>query len=104
MRKISALVAVIACLAAIVAATALASTPSVSWHIGTNKTVKIRKGQSVKWVWTGDAPHNVKGAGFSSKVFSKRGATFTHRFRSRGRFVIHCTIHPGAMKTIVRVS
>ena len=104
MRRLASLLAVTAVLAAIGVAAAFASTPTVSWHLGTSKTVKIRHGQSVKWVWTGDAPHNVKGKGFKSKTFSKKGASYTHRFTTKGSFTIVCTIHPGAMKTVVKVS
>ena len=71
---------------------------------GTSKTVKIRHGQRVTWVFAGDAPHNVKGKGFKSKTSGRKGFTYTHTFRSKGRFVITCTIHPGLMKTVVRVS
>ena len=104
MRKITALSAVAALIAAVAVTTALASTPSVTCRIGTNKTVKIRKGQSVKWVWTGDAQHNVKGKGFTSKASGKKGFTYTHRFTTKGSFTIVCVFHPGAMKTVVKVS
>jgi plastocyanin len=104
MRKLAVTLAIASLLAGLAAAAALATTPSVPWHLGTSKTVKIRHGGSVKWVWTGDAPHNVKGKGFKSPTHSTKGATFTHRFRTAGTFKIVCTIHPGAMKTIVKVS
>ena len=101
MRKITALLAVCALLAAIVATTAFAAT-SVSWKVGTNKTVKIRKGGTVKWVWADRQPHNVKGPGFTSPLKTKKGFTFSHRFNKRGTFRISCQVHAN-MKTTVKV-
>jgi plastocyanin len=104
MRKVIVTLALVALLAGIAAVTAFATIPRVSWHIGTNKTVRIHHGGKVTWVWTGDASHNVKGKGFKSGTHMRRGATYTHTFRSRGIFKIVCTFHPGLMKTIVKVS
>ena len=102
MRKLTALLAVTALVAAVVAAQAFAST-SVTWKVGTSKTVKIRKGGTVKWVWGDGSPHNVKGSGFKSKVLTGRGKSYSHTFRSRGTFKIICQIHPTTMKTTVKV-
>lgn len=102
MRKITALLAVLALVAALIATQAFAAT-AVTWKIGTNKTVKIRKGGTVKWVWGDGAPHNVKGSGFKSKVLSGKGKSYSHTFRSKGTFKIICQIHPTSMKTVVKV-
>jgi plastocyanin len=102
MRKITALLAVLALVAALVATQAFAAT-AVTWKIGTNKTVKIRKGGTVKWVWGDGSPHNVKGSGFKSKVLSGKGKTYSHTFKSKGTFKIICQIHPTSMKTVVKV-
>jgi plastocyanin len=103
MRRISLVLVVLALAAAIAAASAFAAT-STPWKIGTNKTVKIRKGGTVKWVWADGAPHNVKGPGFKSRVMSGKGRAYSHRFGKRGTFKIVCEIHPGSMKTTVKVS
>ncbi len=103
MRRISLVFVVLALAAAVVAASAFAAT-STPWKIGNNKTVKIRKGGTVKWVWADSAPHNVKGPGFKSRVMSGKGKAYSHRFLKRGTFKIVCEIHPGSMKTIVKVS
>ena len=103
MRKLIALGAVIALVAALVAAQAFAAS-NVSWKVGTNKTVKIRKGGTVKWIWADGQPHNVKGPGFKSKVVSGKGKSYSHRFRSKGTFKIICQVHPTTMKTTVKVS
>src|SRR5207248_2237485 len=104
MRKLIATLSVVSLLAGLLAFTAFASTPRVTWKVGTNKTVKIRHGQRVTRVWGGDAKHNVKGRGFKSRSSSRRGFTYTHTFRTKGKFTIVCTFHPGLMKTVVKVS
>jgi len=101
MRKMSALIAAIALLAAIAAASAFAAT-NVTWKVGTNKTVHIKKGGTVKWVWSDRQPHNVKGPGFHSKLISKKGFTYSHRFTKKGTFRISCQVHAN-MKTTVKV-
>jgi plastocyanin len=102
MRRFASLFVIAALVAGVVAATAFAATP-VTWKVGTNKTVKIRKGAAVKWIWGDGAPHNVKGSGFKSKVLTGKGKTYSHTFRTRGTFRIICQIHPTTMKTVVKV-
>ena len=103
MRKFSLLLAALALVAALAATQAFAAT-GVTWKVGTKKTVKIRKGGTVKWVWGDSAPHNVKGPGFKSSVKTGKGKSYSHRFRSKGTFKIICQIHPTTMKTTVKVS
>jgi plastocyanin len=103
MRRLASLLLIAALLAGVLAATAFAAT-NVSWKVGTSKTVKIRKGGTVKWIWADRSPHNVKGPGFKSKVLTGKGKTYSHRFRSKGTFKIICQIHPTTMKTVVKVS
>jgi plastocyanin len=104
MRKLTALLAVAALLAAIGAVSAFGATKTVKWHVPTTSTVKIAKGGTVKWVWTDGAPHNVKGSTFKSKTIAKKGFAYSHRFRSKGTFKIICQVHPTTMKTTVKVS
>jgi plastocyanin len=103
MRKLYALLAIAALLAAIGAATAFGST-GVKWKTHTSTTVKIRKGGTVKWVWADSEIHNVKGPGFRSKSVARKGTVYPHTFKSRGTFKIICEVHPTTMKTIVKVS
>ncbi len=102
MRKYLALLAAVALLGAL-AATSLAATRTVKlgddWFVsarGTHSAV-IRKGSTVKWVWTGHRRHNVTGESgpvtFHSR--SKGSGTFSKRFTRRGLYTIVCTIHPG---------
>src|SRR5689334_22451895 len=100
MRRLASLFVIVALLAAVTATAAYAAT-GVSWKIGTNKTVTIKKGGVVKWTWADSAPHNVKGKGFTSKTVSKKGFTYSHRFKTKGTFKIICQIHPTSMKTTV---
>jgi plastocyanin len=104
MRKLIALLAVAAVIGAVLAVQAFASTTTVSWKVPTNKTVKIHRGSTVKWVWADGAPHNVKGPGFSSGAATTRPHSYKHTFRKSGTFKIICQVHPTTMKTIVKVS
>jgi plastocyanin len=104
MRRLAPLLVIAAILASVLAVSAFAATSSTSWKVPTNKTVKIRKGGTVKWVWGDGQPHNVKGPGFKSKVLTGKGKSYSHRFGSKGTFKIICQIHPTSMKTTVKVS
>jgi plastocyanin len=103
MRKFTALFAVLALVAAIVAAQAFAAT-NVAWKVGANKTVKIGKGGTVNWIWSDGQPHDVKGPGFKSKIMTGKGKSYSHRFGTKGTFKIVCQVHPTTMKTIVKVT
>ena len=104
MRKLTALFAAsVVAIAAFFAVQAFAAT-SVSWKVGTKKTVSIKRGGTVKWVWSDNQTHNVKGPGFTSKLSSMKGFTFSHKFGKKGTFTIVCGIHGSSMKTKVKVS
>ena len=103
MRPVLATTAVVALLA-LGAVSAFGGTTTVKWKLPTSSTVKIKKGSSVKWVWTDSLAHNVKGPGFTSKTSSKKGFAYTHRFTKAGTFKVICTIHGSSMKTTVKVS
>jgi plastocyanin len=98
-------------IAAAAAVPALAGTKDVK--IGDNyfvsrsndATVTISRGSSLKFLWRGSAPHNVKklrgpGASFNSPV--KVGGSWTHKFTRGGTYRLVCTIHSG-MKLTVKV-
>jgi plastocyanin len=105
MRKSLVVLAVAGLLLGIAAVAASGSAPTAKWHLPTKSTVKIHRGGSVKWVWTGDGlDHNVKGPGFKSATSSKKGFSYTHKFDKKGTFTIVCGIHGSAMKTTVKVS
>src|SRR4051794_9088138 len=104
MRKFITTLVVVGLLAGIAAIAASASTPRVTWKVGASKTVTIRHGGKVTWVWAGDAQHNVRGKGFHSGFHTKKGTTYSHTFKSKGSFKIVCDVHPGSMKTVVKVT
>jgi plastocyanin len=60
-------------------------------------TVTVSKGTRVRWVWTGERPHNVKvkrgPAKFESP--SKTSGRWSKVVRKRGTYTIICTIHGG---------
>src|SRR5213079_70706 len=63
-----------------------------------NATVTIGKGSSLRFLWRGHAPHNVKklrgpGGSFNSPV--KTSGSWTHKFTRGGTYKLVCTIHSG---------
>src|SRR3954451_13151932 len=101
MRKLIILVTVAVSTAAI-AVPAMAATKKVNvgdiWFISKAKnhgTVKAKVGDTVKWVWAGDMPHNVTVTGgpvkFKSKTRSK--GTFSKKITKAGTYKIICTVH-----------
>ncbi len=96
MRKLIA-VAVAAVLAATaIPAFAATKTVKVDDNFFSPKALRMSKGDKIRFVWVGSAPHNVKGAGIS--IGTRRSGTKTVTVRKSGTFV--CTIHPGMKGTI----
>jgi plastocyanin len=93
---------------AVLAFAATSATSATKVTVGNNffkpKTVTIKKGGSVKWVWAGGIPHNVKGPGFKSKTTATKGFTYTHRFTKKGTYNVLCQVHPSQMKMKVKVT
>ncbi len=69
------------------------------------KSVTIRKGSSVRWVWKGKAPHNVTVSRGPKRFRSgtKTRGHFKHTFKKSGTYRIICTIHAPDMKMTVKV-
>jgi plastocyanin len=107
-RVIAALVAV-AALAVAVAVPALAATKPVS--VGPQKkflpgSLSIKKGDTVRFRWTGNLPHNVRIASGPQKgqiASARKSGTVSRRFTKAGTYRIVCDIHPG-MTLRLRVS
>lgn len=86
---------------------ALAATKSV--QVKDNKfvakSITVKKGTTVKWVWKGSAPHDVtvtKGpAKFKSSV--KTSGSFSRKLTKAGTYTIICTIHAPDMKMTIKV-
>jgi plastocyanin len=86
---------------------ALAATKSV--QVKDNKfvakSITVKKGTTVKWIWKGSAPHDVsvtKGpAKFKSSI--KTSGSFSKKLTKAGTYTIVCTIHAPDMKMTVKV-
>jgi plastocyanin len=107
-RLIAALVAVIA-LAAAIAVPAIAATKTVRVgpqnRFGTS-SLSVRKGDTVRFRWTGRLPHNVRIAAGPQRgqiASARRSGTVSKRFSRAGAYRIVCDIHPG-MTLRLRVS
>ena len=100
MRKRIALIAAVA-VAAAAAATAHAATKSVkvgdNWFVKAKgvPTVTVNRGDTVRWQWVGERPHNVRVQSgpvrFASKV--QESGTFSRRMTRSGTYTIICVVH-----------
>jgi plastocyanin len=111
MRKLIVL-ATVAVATAVIAVPAFAATTTVKigdiWFISKAKNhgkITVKKGTTVKWVWKGKAPHDVKvtkgPAKFGYKVQVK--GSFAKKLTKAGTYTIVCTIHAPGMKMTVTV-
>ena len=88
----------------VVASLAMAATKSVGvkqpnrWS---TSSVSIKRGDTVRWRWSGGPPHNVTGRGFKSRTASR--LTYSRKFNRRGSYRITCTVHARTMRMTVRV-
>jgi plastocyanin len=107
MKKLVAVGAATAVAAGALAIPALAATTSV--QVKDNKfvakSITVSKGTTVKWVWRGKAPHNVKvtkgPAKFASTTQVK--GSFSKKLTKKGTYTILCTVHAPDMKMTIRV-
>ena len=110
-KRLIAVLALAAALAAVaIAVPAFAATKSVK--VGPKisfgpKTLSIKRGDTVKFVWSGSLPHNVrisKGPqkGTISKVKTK--GTASRRFTKAGTYTVVCDVHAPTMKMTIKVS
>jgi plastocyanin len=101
-KLLLALAALAAC--ALLAVPALAATRSVT--VGDTyykaKSVTISKGSTVKWVWRGKLPHDVRVKSgpvhFHSRVMQK--GSYSKRLTRAGTYRIYCTVHPNMTMTV----
>lgn len=90
MRKFVSL-AVAATVFAGLAVPASAGTVNVAWKKGYRKTVNVRKGTVVRFVWSDTLPHNMVGA-VSKGTIRGRGKAVSVRFNRSGD--VYCSF-PG---------
>jgi plastocyanin len=108
-RTLASLAAAVAALGLLLAAPALAgggSSVAVRDNVFAPTTKTIRKGQTVTWVWRGQAPHNVvktsgPGARFQSRLQTR--GTYRRKFTRAGTYRLLCTVHAPSMKMKVVV-
>ena len=70
------------------------------------KTLTVKKGTTVRWVWVGQADHDVRkvsgpGGRFQSDLMSE--GTYSRTFRRKGTYKIDCSPHMRFMKMTVVV-
>ncbi len=107
MKKLIAAGAATALAAGALAIPAFAATKTV--QVKDNKfvasSITVSKGTTVKWVWKGKAPHNVKvtkgPAKFSSSTKVK--GSFSKKLTKKGTYSLLCTIHAPGMKMTIKV-
>ena len=113
MKRLIALLVVVAAVAAAIAVPALAATKTVRVGPQTSfgpKSLSIKSGDTVRFRWTGSLPHDVvitKGPGIRrTKTISKvrtRG-TVSKKFNTKGTYSILCRIHRPNMKMTIKVT
>jgi plastocyanin len=101
MKRLIAMLVLVAAVAAAIAVPALAATKTVK--VGPQrsfgpKSLSIKSGDTVKFQWTGKLPHNVRISagpkkGTISKVRTK--GTVSKRFNTKGTYTVVCDIHAG---------
>jgi plastocyanin len=107
MKKLVAAGAAATVAAGALAIPALAATKTVQVkdNVFVAKKITVSKGTTVKWVWKGKAPHNVKvtkgPAKFGSKTQVK--GSFSKRLTKKGTYTILCTIHAPGMRMTITV-
>ena len=82
---------------------AASKTVQVKDNVFVAKSVTVRKGTTVRWVWKGHAPHNVTVTSGPVKFHSpnKVKGTFSKKLTRKGTYKILCTIHaPGMVMTV----
>lgn len=104
MKKLIAAAAASALAAGTLAIPALAATKTISVkdNLFAPKSTTVSKGTTVKFVWRGKQPHNVKvkkgPQKFSSPVKVK--GSFSKKVTKAGTYKIVCDIHPGMEMTL----
>ena len=97
MKKLIALAATVTVAIAAVPALAATKTVRVDDNVFKPESLTVNRGDTVRFRWVGDAPHNVrrtKGPSFRT-ISMRRSGTVSRRLTRRGTLSLVCTIHPG---------
>ena len=109
MRKAVPVIAAAALAAGAVALPSFAATTTKTVSVKDDffgpKTLTIKKGSKVKWVWKGQEGHNVTVANGPSnfRFGTRKTGTKSHTFKKRGSYSIVCTIHAPDMHMTIKV-
>jgi plastocyanin len=106
MRKLAAVITAGA-VAAVLAIPAFAATKTVRVDddFFSPRTVTVKKGDTIKWRWVGENPHNVKSTSGPAKINSgspKTSGTYSRKMTKKGTYKVVCVVHPN-MKGTIRV-
>jgi plastocyanin len=85
---------------------AATKTVQVKDNVFAPKSISVKSGTTVKWVWRGKAPHNVKVTKGPVKFGSKTQVkgSFSKRLTKKGTYNLVCTIHAPGMKMTIKVT
>jgi plastocyanin len=88
-----------------VSAFAATKTVAVKDNVFAPKNVTVKKGTTVRWVWKGSAPHNVKVTAGPAKFSSatRTSGSFSRKLAKAGTYKIVCTIHAPGMSMRLKV-
>ena len=70
------------------------------------KTATVKKGDTVRFRWVGENPHNVRVTSGPAKFNSgtpKRSGTYSRKLTRKGTYRIICDVHASTMKGTIRV-
>lgn len=111
-RKLLATSIALAVAALTAAIPALAATRTVkvgdNWFVRSSgvPTVTVKRGDTVRWRWVGDAPHNVtvRRGPVKFKSRTQSSGSYSKRLTRKGTYRIICTIHgAGDQSMVLRV-
>jgi plastocyanin len=102
---ISAVAALVVSAALAVSAFAATKTVAVKDNVFAPKSISVRKGTTVKWLWSGKAPHNVTVTSGPVKFHSatQKKGTFSKKLTKKGTYKLVCTIHAPRMVMTIKV-
>jgi len=64
--------------------------------------VSVDKGARVRWAWDSNAPHNVTFSKLGEHSATAASGSYKLKFKDKGTFKYHCTIHGFSGKVVVR--
>lgn len=73
------------------------ATVSVRDNFFDANVVTVNVGESVRWVWEGDAPHNITFDVGGNASVTQTSGDYEQTFMSEGTFRYHCTVHGAAV-------